>query len=85
MSLSPAFHEIVVGSLTALNCAIGNALASSLPMVKVTGPQEAMRESDGCIVSILFAFLKPEGVPSNSPICQMYVVDWARAVSMCSG
>ena len=58
MSLSPAFQEIVVGSLTALNCAIGNALASSVPMVKVTGPQEAMRESEGCIFSILSALRK---------------------------
>ena len=58
MSLSLAFQEIVVGSLTALNCAIGNALASSVPMVKVTGPQEAMRESEGCIFSILSALRK---------------------------
>lgn len=38
--------------------------------------QPPMRESDGCIVSILSAFLKPAGVPSKSPICQMYVVFW---------
>ena len=41
--------------------------------------QAPMRESEGCIVSILFAFLNPAGVPSNSPIFQMYVVRCVRA------
>ena len=50
------------------------------PTVYVIPAQPPMRESDGCIVSILSAFLKPAGVPSKSPICQMYVVLCMREV-----
>lgn len=48
----------------------------SLPTVKVSGPQELIRESVGCIRSCLSALRKPLGVPSHSPIRQI-VVRWS--------
>ena len=58
--------------------AIGKEDTDEEPTVYVIPAQPPMRESDGCIVSILSAFLKPAGVPSKSPICQMYVVCCVR-------
>src|ERR1041384_4052309 len=49
-------NRIVVGLFTATHCAAGNPLAA-LPTVNVTGPQLALRLSDGCIEVRLGPFL----------------------------
>lgn len=61
---------IVVGLLTATTWAIGNASVPLLPTVYVSGPQDAMRLSVGCMRSWLSALRKPVGRPLNSPIRQ---------------
>lgn len=59
--------RIVVGSLTPLICAIGKSAVLPDPTVKVIGPQEPIRESEGCMTSWLAALRNPRGVPSTAP------------------
>src|SRR5689334_21879338 len=54
------------GELTDLNMAIGTAPAPDDTLTVPTFHVD-IRESDGCIVSIRFAFRKPAGVPSQVP------------------
>src|SRR5689334_10298578 len=63
---------MVVGLLTATHCAAGNALAA-LPTVNVTGPQLALRLSEGCMTPRLAPLRNSRGVPSHWPIRQIAV------------
>lgn len=59
---------MMVGSFMFLTCAIGKSPVAELPSVKVVGGHADIRESDGCMVSWLAAFLKPVGRPSTTPM-----------------
>lgn len=59
---------MVVGSLTALTCAMGKSEVDIDPHVTVTGAHEDMRESEGCMYSWFAAFLNPVGRPSATPM-----------------
>lgn len=57
-----AVKLIVTGLLTDLKMAMGKSDSEELPTVYVRGPQLAMRESDGCILSWFAALRKPVGL-----------------------
>ena len=52
---------MVTGLFTSLNTAMGKSEREELPTVYVSGPQLAMRLSDGCILRNLSALRKPVG------------------------
>src|SRR4051794_906089 len=49
-------NRTVVGLLTSFHWYAGKALRALLPAVQVTGAQEPLRESDGCVEVRLAAF-----------------------------
>ena len=67
---------------TDLNTAIGTSLRLDDPTVYVSGPQEDMRLSEGCMRRNLSAFLNPVGWPSHSPIFQSEVLDSVAAAML---
>lgn len=66
---------IVKGVLVDLKRAIGTSVKLLLPAVYVSGPQDDMRLSLGCILRNLSAFLNPSGWPSYSPTLKSDVRD----------
>ena len=67
-------ENLMVRGLLSLTIAMGTLSRVLEPTVYVNGPQDAMRESVGCIRNCLSALRKPLGWPSHSPIRQTEVL-----------